>query len=284
MLASFQFLVPTPSPAQNVSPIPVHQHADPFIECMLGHVPGCTWLFKFGENPDVGATDETIWDGGNGYSGYPTSPVSIRCRSTDAADTFGSTGAWLTVVTGSGADWEERMDVPVVMTGISWVTLPGTWLRVYRIRSVQAGSVGINVGTIYCEDVATGDESPTPDDYAQMRPGKGATLMAVYTVPACKNLIIADGSHSVGKGQNTVASIYARPNTTGIFPNGAWQISTIYNIYEAQAGVGTHTFGLVPPKTDLRFVANTGIAGTAPVAASFMGYLFDIPGCAPPGP
>lgn len=283
-LSLMLFLAASPTQAQNVSPIPVADGHDPFLKCLLGLVPGCTWVFKFGENPDVGPTDETIWDAGNGYFGYPTSPVSLRCRSDDSTDILAGVGAWSAVVTGLGADWELREDVLILMDGENWVAVPGTWMRAFRSRIIQAGSVGTNVGTVYCEDVATGNETPDIDDYTHVRPTMGATLMAIYTVPACKNLIISDGTHSVGRGQNTIASIYARPNTTGIFPNGAWQISTLYNIYESQGGVGTHTFGLVPPKTDIRFVANTGVAGSAPVAASFMGYLYDIPGCVPPGP
>ena len=253
-----------------------------FVECLWGNVPGCDWVFKFGENPSIAAPIEVIWDGGGIYTAYPTTPTTLDCASTVANDAVGGTGATSIRVAGLGPDWELQ-EAEFVPTGVTPVALSKTWLRLFRMQTLTAGTTETNVGTIFCEDATTGDNVASTDDFTQIRPGMGSTLMAVYTVPACKGMILADITVSVGKGQDSHVSAETRSVDVGVFPDGAWRTILTWDVYESGSAPLENAFVLIPPRTDIRFKATTGGAGV-PVHANFMGYMYDIPGCTPPGP
>ena len=44
--------------------LPIQSHD---LEVSKGNIPGATAVFKFGYNPDVNGTEETIWNNGGDY-------------------------------------------------------------------------------------------------------------------------------------------------------------------------------------------------------------------------
>lgn len=245
----------------------------PLVECVRGNVPGCTPLIKYAANAAVGTTEEDIWDQGGTYLGYPTSPVTIRCDSDDVNDASGGTGATLVNAVGidSNWDWREEMYVP---TGTTAVVLTGSWLRLFRVQVVTAGSTKANVGTLFCEDDSLGDGAVSADDYAQILPGNSSTLMAIVTIPDGKEGIFVNGAFTVGKLDDAEVSIYARSNNAAIFPDGAWLLTNRAYIYQNSWTLSDNTMGAVPARTDVRFSAKAS-TGTITVTGNIMIYLYD---------
>jgi len=243
---------------------------DPMMECVLDKTPGCSDLFKYGANSSVGTTEEDIWDQGGTYAGYPTSAVSLRCDSTSASDASGGTGATLVRAVGLDDNWLEKEEI-FIPTGTTAVVLDGLWTRLFRVQAITAGSNGNNVGTIFCEETLAGDGSASADDYAQILPDNGSTLMAIYTVPAGKTGVFVNATFSVARGDDAELAIWARSN---VVANGAWILGTRGHAYQGQWTLSDNTMGAVNEMTDIRLAASAG-TGAIDVKASFMVYLFD---------
>ena len=97
------------------------------------------------------------------------------------------------------------------MNGQSGVALSNTYLRVYRMRVVTAGSGGVNAGIIYVGTGSITNGKPATV-YALIPASVGQTQMCIYTVPAgytaylTKFYVTANGQKGVDFLINTRAS------------------------------------------------------------------------------
>ena len=126
-------------------------------------------IFKFGFNPDVNGSEETIWDVGGIYA-YPSTAV-VMTVTTDAGTPANDNGVVVTVE-GLDGDCNEISD-EVTLAGAGTATTTKTFFRVNRayVSGSQAPTGNLNItngGTTY----------------ARITLGENQTLMALWTVPA----------------------------------------------------------------------------------------------------
>jgi hypothetical protein len=205
-------------------------------------------LNKFGVNPALDAdVAEDIWDGGGDYGFYPTSAQSMEILSTDADDTGAGNGARTIWIQGLGSDWCLQSET-ITMDGLTEVNLANTYIRMFRMIVMTAGDTESNEGTITCRIQGGGTTG------AIILPGKGQTLMAIYTVPVCHTaLLFAYSFSALGSVNGDIeCEGFTRLQNGG---DGAWNVKTSIGIKAAGTSNVNVLFPLpqaFPAKTDLR--------------------------------
>jgi hypothetical protein len=126
-------------------------------------------VFKFGFNPDVDSSQETIWDVGGIYA-YPGSAVAMTV--TSAAGTPATDNGVKVFIQGLDGDCNEVSE-EVTLAGAGTATTTQTFFRVFRayVSGSQAPTGNLNI-----TNGAT--------TYARITLGENQTLMALWTVPA----------------------------------------------------------------------------------------------------
>lgn len=143
---------------------------EPFeLQVSRNQIPYHKRVFKFGFNPDIDGTEETIWDVGGIYV-YPSSAVAMTATTT--AGTASDDNGVLVTIEGLDTDYNEVSE-EVTLAGAGTATTTQTFLRVYR--AFVSGSQE-PTGTI---NIANGGTT-----YARITLGVNQTLMALWTVPA----------------------------------------------------------------------------------------------------
>lgn len=165
---------------------------------------GLSGIQKFGYNDSVLNSFETIWDGGGIYS-YPTSSSTCVLTSTSTDDN-GST------VEVQGLDGNYDLLTETVTVGGSAST--GSFHRIFRMTILVPNTGNTNVGTI----TATVDSATR----AQINPGNGQTLMAIYTVPAGYRAYLLSVDGGVSKQKELTLRLITRTFNN----NGAFQTKT----------------------------------------------------------
>lgn len=173
---------------------------------------------KFGANADLGATAETVWEGGGVY------PWKEAAESLEVLGVAGDTSVELRV---DGLDANYALQSANVTTdasdGTTPVALPGTWMRVFRMRVTS----GITTGTITLRVVAGETRAVITHPNYQ-------TLMAIFTVPLGHFCMLSSYYLSAPKGKDAIASLFVRPF------GEEFQLKHQITVYESKAD---HTFG-----------------------------------------
>ena len=255
--------------AREISSISRVGTSEPFeLQVSRGHVSYHTTLFKFGSNPDVDSSNETVWDQGGIYT-YPSSASTVFVSSSSTDDDITGTGARTIVVIGLDGDYNEITET-VELDGQTQVETNASFLRIYRAFVASAGSGGTAVGDIYIATTGESSGVPTGTVYAKIRVGENQTLMALYTVPAGYTLYLTRGSISSGT------------ETANKFIIGRLSVRPFGGVFRTQAKVtladGFIEFDWefplrVPEKTDLEARAQGSGNDSHQVAASFEGVL-----------
>ena len=124
---------------------------DFYLEVAKGNVAGHSAINKFGHNPSIATnTDpEDVWSGGDLYAFYPATAQAMEVLSDDDEDggAGGDTGALTIQVYGLDTNWLE-IEETVILNGTTIVNLANTYIRMYRVMVLTAGSAGTNVGNI----------------------------------------------------------------------------------------------------------------------------------------
>lgn len=151
--------------------------------------------FKFGYNPAVGTTEESIWDAGGLYV-YPSAATVMTVSSSSANDTADGTGARTIVIAGLDANYNEASET-ITLNGQTAVSTTKSYIRMFRARVTSAGSGGTNAGDI---SIGTGTvTSGVPANvFARISTGEAQTLMTIYTVPAGYTAYMQQGTISSG--------------------------------------------------------------------------------------
>ena len=168
--------------AAPASPLPVSERISN-AAVADGLVDGTKFIYKFGFNPDINGTEETLWSNGGIYV-YPTTAARMYVNSTSSNDTAGGTGVRSIRVFGLDANYNEVSE-DLAMTGQSQTLTANTYIRVYRSYALTAGSLGTAAGTIYIANGAglSGQFIPTGDILANLGTDN-QTQLALWTVPA----------------------------------------------------------------------------------------------------
>ncbi len=223
---------------------------------------------KFGHQESVGTTLIPIWDQALPYS-YLAAAVALNVTSDDVADTSAGTGAQTVKVYGLDANYVE-VDETVTLNGQTIVVTTQTFLRVFRVIVLTAGSGGTNAGPLY---VFTGTESSgVPTDltkvYAKVMAGEAQTLMAIYTVPADRKALVAALFVAGDSSKTVTVKLVARP-LGGVF--------NTKDKFLVKAGntLITHVLPVVfDEKTDIE-VRGKVSTGSTEISAAFDAVLVD---------
>ena len=179
--------------------------SEPFeLQVARGHVAWHYPLFKFGNNPVVGDSLETIWSEGGLYS-YLTAATVLKVSSSSTDDTSAGTGARTVQLYGLDGDYNEINEV-VTLNGQTAVNTTQSFLRIYRLVVRSAGTGEQNAGIIYA-GTGTVTSGVPANVYASINgiTGSNQSLMALWTVPAGYTAYILQYDVSNGTTSNTPA-------------------------------------------------------------------------------
>jgi len=224
-----------------------------------GWVPGVSGMHKFGRNPLASSDPEDVWDGGGMYV-WLTKGQGVALVSTAKGDIFDVT------VFGLDSDGVELSET-ITLDGDSDVTLTNTYYRLNRMKVLYPPSTdaaGSNTGTI----TATSTDSTV---MAQIQPGYGQTLMAVYTIPAGKVGMLEHAGMTMGAASKSAQSrLFFRDGSTG-----AWQVKHTDEIATGEREFGFHYIPEISAMTDIRWEVKLADGQTNEVSADFSLLLFD---------
>lgn len=215
-------------------------------------------VHKFGHNSDIDiASAEDIWDGGGDYP-WPSAAAETSIASSSANDTAAGTGARTVRVYGLDSNYLQIQE-DVTLNGTTNVVLTNQYLRVFRAKTLTAGTVQTNDGDIQVKHAST--------VLAQITSGYGQTLMAVYTVPVDYLAHLQEWYITFGKSKSAYGtmSIDVRPF------GGAWQTKGLISVSEASANfIRAYRKPLViEAKSDIRMRARNVSANDCEVSGAF---------------
>jgi len=168
--------------------------------------------FKFGFNPDVDDSLETVWAQGGLYS-YLSSASVLKVSSSSTADTSAGTGARTVELSGLDTNYDEISET-VTLNGQTAVNTTNEFLRINRIVVRSAGSGGQNAGVIYA-GTGTVTTGVPANKYATIAIGDNQTVMALWTVPRGYTAYLLQTDITVATTQNNkycTVHLVARPN------------------------------------------------------------------------
>lgn len=241
------------------------------LQVARGMITGHKSLFKYGNNPDVNGTLETVWSHSTLYV-YPTTAIHMKVSSTSANDAAAGSGARTIVVSGLDANYNEINEI-VTLNGQTPVLTIGLFIRVFRSYVLTAGLSNTAEGTIYIGDgVVTAGVPATV--YAEILLGENQTLMALWTVPANYTLYVYRGTFSAASNNASqyILGKFMIRNFGGVFRNAA-DVTANSNVipYDFEIPLA------IPEKSDIeaRVIALSG--SNFYVTASFEGvYIKNI--------
>lgn len=138
------------------------------LQVARGHVSNHSSVHKFGWNPGVGTSEETIWDGSNVYN-YSATGTATAHSTTNAADS-----ASTVIIQGLDENFLLVSDTITVDGAAS----ANQYSRIFRAIMETANTGVTNVNPV---DIKTNSNT-----VARISAARGQTLMALYTIPANK--------------------------------------------------------------------------------------------------
>jgi len=239
------------------------------LQVSKGQVTGASSVYKFGYNPDINGTEETVWSQG-GDVVWPAAAFTAFISSSSTADTSAGTGAQTVTVEGLDENYAVQ-SVTVSMNGQTQVQIGDAsgWIRINRAFVATAGSGGTAAGTVYVAATGVSSGVPTGTIYASITDGN-QTQMAVYTVPASHTLYLDDLIFTAAISQaNNYATV--KLNTRD-FGSNVFRTKFI-NVLQSNELVIDFEFPLaIPEKTDIECRAVTSNTNNQ-IGASFQGVL-----------
>jgi len=232
-----------------------------------GNIAGHSSLFKFGSNPDVGTSEETIWQSGGLYpwAAVDLAAGIVKISSTDVDDTH-TTGTGVRTVTIYGLSSVDSTEIneTVSLTGQTPVNSTLSYYRVNRMICNTAGTTMANEGIIYVGTGAVSSGVPAVK-WSTVAVGKNQTLQSIWTVPAGKMLFVTSFFASTNSNKGTIINIYVRP------PSELFQIKA--NVYLFSTAIAkSFDFPLVlQAGTDIDCRA-IGTASSGGIQFSFEGW------------
>ena len=231
---------------------------DYFTEIAEGNIPNHSFISKFGFDDDVDTVHQEVWTGSRAYP-YMTTAQTLYLSSSDTNDNQPYE------IQGLDARWQLQT-ATVTANGFNPITLPGTWIRIFRIKNM---GITNNAGIIYVHLDSTpgGDGIPdtiATDSKAEIAVGRNQTLMTMWAVPVNNTAYItnfyASCSHATAKTGEIV--LWVRPF------GGVFQTKKILSINSGQTATIKYDFPLmVEAKSDIRITAKSASALT--VSAGF---------------
>lgn len=173
-----------------------------------GVIQDAGFVVKFGYNLDIDQNvEETVWAVGGEWS--PTAGaelVDIVSSSAQDANTTG-TGAWIVLITGLDADYNEVEEF-VNLNGTNTVQTTTAYRYINQVAVAFSGSSNFNVGNI------TFNQTTSGDSLAYIPAEESVTQQVVYTVPNgfrgyLAGTLINIGKTSSGSNPKVTCEIYS---------------------------------------------------------------------------
>jgi len=185
---------------------------EPFeLQVKRGQIGWHEAIFKFGFNPDVDHSLETVWAEGGLYSYIETATV-LKVSSSSTNDTAAGTGARTVTLSGLDADYAEISET-VTLNGQTPVNTTNTYIRINRMVVNTAGSGEQNAGVIYA-GTGTVTTGVPANKYATIAAGDNQSLVALWTVPADHTAYLLQKDITAATAQNNkyaTVHLAARP-------------------------------------------------------------------------
>ena len=237
----------------------LYEHND--LAISKGESNGYSTLFKYGFNPDINGTEETIWTHG-GNIPWPDTAFTAYVVSSNSNDSGGGTGSNTVQVEGLDADYNIK-SVSVTLNGTTPVEVSGTWIRINRSFVTLAGTGGTSAGTILIQS------SNASVVYADLGAGN-QTQIAAYTVPAGYTLYLDDVNFTAALSQSNKyvqVSLHTRTFGSNVFR------TRFINVLQSSQLISKYEYPQkFESKTDIECRAFSNATDNA-VAASFQGVL-----------
>jgi hypothetical protein len=245
---------------------------EPFeLQVARGQVDGHNALFKFGINGNVGTSIETVWAQGGTYA-YPAAATVMKISSSSADDAADGTGARTIAIFGLDANY-NKINETVALNGETEVNTTNSFLRIFRMYVVTAGSGATAAGTIYA---GTGTvTSGVPENiYGMITLTANQTQMAFWTVPAGYTFYLTGIYYSSANSTanaSTNFQLIERPL------DGVFRIqSSVRTAGNGDFVIDFHTPIFFSEKTDIEIRA-VASAGASNVSAEFEGIYIKNP-------
>jgi len=243
----------------------IYDHTD--LAISRGHSQGYRTLYKFGYNPDVDTTEETVWGNAGNYI-WLDNAVTMFVSSTSANDSGTGTGARTILIQGLDENYNE-IEETITLNGQTQVSTQLSYLRVYRSFVTLAGSNEGTSGVIYIGSSGATGGVPNSSVYASISIGN-QTQIAAYTVPAGYTLYIDEINFTaaVSQAQKLVhCKFNSRDYESNVFRTRFVQViqsNQLIQSFKYPQGFAE--------KTDLECRVSTDTTNTA-IGASFQGVL-----------
>lgn len=230
-----------------------------YINVVRGLDTSATATRRTGYNAGVGTGETTVWNEATTLVAYPATAATVTVSSSSANDTAAGTGARTVTLSGLDGGYNPISET-ITMNGQTAVTSTLSYLRLYPLSTVTAGTGGANAGTIYA-GTGTVTAGVPATIYSSMGIGFNESHQAFYTVPAGMTAYILDLS--------------ATSDTAGVRINLYTRAAG--SLFQArrinQIGISGFSRSLqlplsVPAKTDIEYRALVA-TGTAKVSAQF---------------
>lgn len=255
----------------------VHQTSDSgeaskgfFQDIALGLEPNFSSEFKFGENPDLGTSEEVIWHAGGNYDFLPYGVAEQMSIVSDSAlDTNGGVGAWDVVVLGLDIDGFLQSEL-VLLSGLVPVLTTKSFFRINRCIVLHSGTAtavnDANQGEIDVNANVSGNL------LARLGIHDGQTTQAVYTVPKGKTGYATGISFNIGQGKECRFTAKFR---NCIDNDCAFTTKYSLTVYENTVFGDLKIPLKVPELTDIVMVGQLGSTPNVRAHASFGLFLKD---------
>jgi len=232
---------------------------DFFLEVSRGAIPGVELLYKYGRSSDVTTIISTVWDKGGLYS-YLSTAQHLSISSSNASDSAVGTGARTIKIYGNDQNFNLISEI-ISLNGQSGVTTTQSFIRVWRMEVLTAGSGEKAAGTIYA-GTGTITAGVPANVYAQIVDGNNKTLMSVYTVPSGYDGYFYFATAAAGQGKEVEFSLWSRQQ------GSVFRIQATFPFYESQNRFYFKTPIRIFEKEDIEIRATTTI-GTINASADF---------------
>lgn len=237
-----------------------------YLQVARGQIGGHRSVVRSGLNQDIDTGgDESIWEQGGIYVN-PAAAGVMKVSSSSVNDAAAGTGARTVLVQGLDANYLEIQEI-VSLNGQTAVNTVNSYLRVFTITALTAGSNGTNLGDMY---IGTGTVTAgvPATVYAKATIGFGTSQGAHWTVPAGYTAYLMDiiaSAVASATNQRTLLSIKATP-FGGAALRGGHIVVTGAAVY-----LGSVIQRSFPEKTDIDAIATTSDSNvTAAVSSRFL--------------
>ena len=188
---------------QNVGGKPRVSSTEYLYSISEGDVPGHVPRRILGRSEGVSTALSDLTELTTGIIPLPTTAQAVELVSTSGNDTSGGSGVRAVELHYLDADWNV-VNVDVILTGLTPVTLATEGLRFNGIHATLVGGGGSAAG-----DIVVRDQGGAGVDYIVMKAGGNTSLQGSFSIPAGKTGFVTSWKGTAGKGKETELRLVA---------------------------------------------------------------------------